>query len=340
MLTNQHLGSVASLVVNAKTIADGDKVEKAYQLFAQNTGLMCLPVIKNNRPIGIIYRELLMEYFSDIYGRALYGKKLVTEVMEPNPITIEQTLLLDEASIYITQVKDTEFSRYFIVVDQGYYLGLASIRELLRRITEAKIENARYANPLTLLPGNVPIDKEIDYLLSVGQSFYFAYIDINHFKPFNDVYGYAQGDLMLKQLARIIQNNCHDIDSFIGHVGGDDFVAIIKSEQVLAVCEMIVQAFNEQIRGFYSQQHLNDSGYYALSRNGEQVFYPLVSLAIGIIQPDVSRCLTHHEVATMATEAKAEAKKIEGGGVFECRRRSTQQGDWWVSETNEQTAVA
>lgn len=324
-----HLGTVKTLVCSAQTVTSCQNAAAIYQLFSEQPRLQCLPVLDKNKPVGIIYREHLMECFSDIYGRALFAKKNATQVMDEQPLIIEHDTLLDDASIYLTQLSDAEFSRYFIVAEQGYYMGLASMRELLRRITEAKIENARYANPLTLLPGNVPIDQEIDYLLTKNMSFHLAYFDLNHFKPFNDVYGYAKGDLLLKQLAKIIVDSCPIEHCFVGHVGGDDFVVLFKMQNFTSICERIIAEFSQQVRVYFQPEHIQQQGYESYNRSGEKTFFPLVSLSIGVISPDVTRCFSTHEISTMAADAKAQAKKLPGNGLFVCRRRSLQSNEHW-----------
>ena len=93
---------------------------------------------------------------------------------------------------------------------------------------------ARYANPLTSLPGNIPISQHIAALIESGEPFATCYCDLNNFKPFNDVYGYWRGDDMIRLCADIIRRNSDPQRDFVGHVGGDDFVMLAISSSALS----------------------------------------------------------------------------------------------------------
>jgi diguanylate cyclase (GGDEF)-like protein len=100
----------------------------------------------------------------------------------------------------------------------------------MREITQMQIHAARYANPLTQLPGNVPINEHIDRLLESGTRFWVCYFDLDHFKPFNDVYGYRRGDDVIQLTGNILTSNCDPDRDFVGHIGGDDFMVLFQSE--------------------------------------------------------------------------------------------------------------
>ena len=88
---------------------------------------------------------------------------------------------------------------------------------------------ARYANPLTLLPGNVPIQEHIERLLQSQRPFAVAYCDLDHFKPYNDVYGYKRGDQVIQRLGRILVECAAPEVDFVGHIGGDDFIVVFEN---------------------------------------------------------------------------------------------------------------
>jgi diguanylate cyclase (GGDEF)-like protein len=173
----------------------------------------------------------------------------------------------------------------------------------------------------------VVIEKEIDYMLKKQKDFHLAYLDLNHFKPFNDIYGYAKGDLLLKALANCIMINTNNKHCFVGHIGGDDFIIMFKNNNVEIVCQKILRDFAKQSLVFISEEHQKQQGYSALDRRGNEVFHPLVSLAIGAIQPDISWYSSYHHIADLASKAKSEAKKQAGNSLFICRRRRLQSGN-------------
>lgn len=198
---------------------------------------------------------------------------------------------------------------------------MASVRDLLKRITELKIRNARHSNPLTLLPGNVPINWEIDNLLQSTADFHIAYFDLNHFKPFNDCYGYSRGDQVIRQLSSLLSSHINTEVDFLGHIGGDDFVVLFRSRDWRARCEQVVAAFEQRVQELYKASDLSTGGIWSQDRSGQPTFFPLLSLAIGVVHPDPYKCSSYHEVAELAAEAKKQAKQQSGSAIFLSSRR-------------------
>ncbi|MBL4764373.1 MAG: GGDEF domain-containing protein [Colwellia sp.] len=333
-----RLGTIALLAEKTVTIDFTQNADDAYYIFSNNPKVDAIPVLDGVKPIGMVYRNELMESYSDIYGRALFSKKLACDIMSNQPMIIEHLMPLEQVSALLTARENSEFTQASIVVEGGKYLGIVSPRDLLKSITDSKLEQARYANPLTGLPGNVLIEKEIDDMLSKQQSFYLAYLDLNHFKPFNDIYGYANGDLLLKTLANCVMLNTNNKNCFVGHIGGDDFIVIFKKNNFEQICHAILKEFAEQSLSFISKEHQQQLGYYAINRSGEKVFNPLVSLAIGVIKLDKPSNNSYHQIADLASKAKSEAKKLNGNSLFICRR-SNIDNSFIYSEKNNSNAA-
>ncbi|MCW8864047.1 MAG: GGDEF domain-containing protein [Colwellia sp.] len=321
------LDIIASLVTSTITIDYDQSVNDAYDIFTNNLSIHAIPVLQDSRPLGMIFRNQLMESYSDIYGRALFSKKSAIDLMSNNPMILEHSMPLEQVSALLTARANSEFTQPSIIIENGKYIGVVSPRDLLRRITDSKLEQARYANPLTGLPGNVVIEKEIDYMLSKKKPFNLAYLDLNHFKPFNDIYGYAKGDLLLKTLANCIMINTNNKHCFVGHIGGDDFIIMFKSNDVEVICQKILDDFAKQSLSFIAAEHQEQKGYSALDRRGNTIFHPLVSLAIGVIQPDPICYTSYHQIADLASKAKSEAKKRTGNSLFICRRQKFENSD-------------
>ncbi|WP_417448109.1 GGDEF domain-containing protein [Idiomarina abyssalis] len=316
--------TIASVVDTIHGVPVETRSSQVLDTFTQDKTLSSLPVIYEKKVVGIIRREKVMEFFSGSYGHALYANKPVSYIMDDRPLSVDWQTSLEEVSQLITDNDEVDIYQNIIVTKRGVYYGVASIKNLLRRITELKVNNARHANPLTQLPGNVAINQVIENQLSQACSFHVAYFDLNHFKPYNDIYGYEQGDQIIKWLAQILQKQLFRHGHFIGHIGGDDFVAIFKDtdkEQTEEQCHKIIEDFEKDIARFYQQEHIQLRGIKALSRNGKSAFYPLLSLAIGVVQPDPSECLSHHDVALLASEAKKEAKQSDGSHCYMCHRQ-------------------
>jgi diguanylate cyclase (GGDEF)-like protein len=170
-------------------------------------------------------------------------------------------------------------------------------------------------NPLTRLPGNLSITRQIQRRLDNNDIFALAYADLDNFKPFNDRYGFGRGDELIKMTGRIILNVVKDTQSqgsFIGHIGGDDFVVIMKPDLIGKAAENIIERFDTLIAGFYDTADW-DAGYiFAADRKGVWSKLPVTSISIGITDTE-RRTFSHHgELMQRASEMKGYAKKFAG----------------------------
>jgi len=297
------------------------EIERIFERFATNPGLRVIPVIQNGIPIGLINRYSFYDRFVKPYQRELLGKKCCAEIMQENPLLVNKDMPIEELSHFLVDADGQQFSDGFIITEQGRYIGLASGQDLLRELTRMQIESARYANPLTLLPGNVPIGEYIEGLLHSGTPFVIGYCDLDNFKPFNDVYSYNKGDEMLQLTGRILAKVCQPEKDFLGHVGGDDFILVMKSTDWESRCNEALQEFSRMSVMLATEEHRHAGGYESADRNGNIIFHPLTTLSIGAVYIEPGRFLSHHEVSASATEAKKMAKQTRGNSLFFEQRR-------------------
>jgi diguanylate cyclase (GGDEF)-like protein len=173
----------------------------------------------------------------------------------------------------------------FVIIDNdGKYAGLGTGESLVRAVTEVRIEAARYANPLTFLPGNIPISAHIARLLTNDAGFYACYVDLNHFKPFNDQYGYWQGDEVLKFAAGVLADICEPTRDFLGHVGGDDFLILFQSDDWRERVLRAINLFNQGAQRFYAAADRLAGGIHGEDRLGVPTFFGFVTMAIGCVR--------------------------------------------------------
>jgi len=170
-------------------------------------------------------------------------------------------------------------------------------------------------NPLTLLPGNTPIIKEVQARLDAGLDFAMAYADLDNFKPFNDKYGFSAGDETLRMTARLITNivKQHDHDNyFIGHIGGDDFVFCTDIAKVELICKEILDNFGRIIPTFYNSED-RESGYIiSHDRSGNEKKFEILTLSIGVTMNCGGWFKHYGAISTAASEMKKVAKTIDG----------------------------
>lgn len=166
-------------------------------------------------------------------------------------------------------------------------------------------------NPLTRLPGNTSIQRAIEAAL--GKDLAVCYVDINHFKPYNDVYGFGHGDEVIRMLSRIMFNAVHESGGgFSGHIGGDDFVCIVPLENCEAVCQVIIRHFDRIVLDLF-EEDVKQQGYYlGHSREGIEQQIPILSVSIGVVPMNYSKLQHSAKVAEVAAELKKKAKLTNG----------------------------
>jgi diguanylate cyclase (GGDEF)-like protein len=182
--------------------------------------------------------------------------------------------------------------------------------ELFSRITLSiqRIQRVLDNNPLTRLPGNTSIQHAVENAL--GKPMAVCYIDINHFKPYNDVYGFSHGDEVLRMLARVMANSVKESGGgFAGHIGGDDFVFVVPFERAEAVCRTIISNFSAVAMDLFEEQERSDGYYIGTNRKGQEEKFPLLSIAIAVVPTSTPIFKHYGKVAETAAELKKLAKK-------------------------------
>lgn len=216
---------------------------------------------------------------------------------------------------------------------QGFELGADDFitkpfnhTELLARV-EALIrrhELSLDANPLTRLPGNISIERELVRRLAENCQFAVGYADLDNFKAFNDQYGFAIGDRVIFETGRIISHAVTPFD-FVGHIGGDDFVFITIPANIDKICQAIIRKFDRIIPKYYDQESRARGYIESRTRNGEVKRFPLMSISIAIVT-NLERTFTHFaEISVIGAELKRFLKTMEGSNYLVDRRKPGSQ---------------
>lgn len=317
----QNTVSANRLLIEAPYVAPETPNEQVYRIFSDMPTLHAVPVVKNGIPVGLISRHRLIDSFSKLYTRELYGKKACARFMDKAPLIVDENISIQALSILVVASERRYLSDGFIITNQGKYIGIGTGHDLMREITEMQINAARYANPLTLLPGNVPINEHIDRLLRTHIGFVVCYGDLDHFKPFNDRYGFRKGDDVIQLTGKILAGICDPERDFIGHIGGDDFIMLFQSADWEERCQSALAKFSTSIPQFFSEEDIANGGYFTENRQAQQSFHPLTSLSIGAAVIEAGILNSHYEVSSIAAETKKQAKAIPGNSLFIDRRK-------------------
>jgi len=196
---------------------------------------------------------------------------------------------------------------------------LARIRMILRRTREGLD-----ANPLTKLPGNVSIQKRIDKEIAAKKPLAVLYLDINNFKAYNDAYGYDAGDRVIQATAQLFMKYIKDNkdDTFLGHIGGDDFILITTPDRMESTCKKIIGEYETLAPTFYKEEDRKRGSIISKDRQGNTREFPFISIAIGVCHNKLKPLTSYAQVSEIGAELKKHAKIHDGSHYIIDRRTS------------------
>lgn len=316
-------GSVVagSLMVDTHPVHPGMSCGELELLLESLDSIHAVPVVEDGRPLGIINKLTFLNSYGRLYHRELYGRRSCTRFMNAMPLMVEVDTPLESLYELIKGEDQSYLTDGFLITENGRYAGLATGERVVRALTEFRVEAARHANPLTSLPGNIPISEHIGRLLARRSTFVACYFDLSNFKPFNDVYGYWRGDEMIRLAAGTLVSCAGKHRDFVGHVGGDDFVVLFQSDDWEERCWRILGEFNERARSLYDEDARRVGQIFSEDRRGNPCAFPLTTLVIGAVAVQTDEFDGPEQVATAAAEAKRLAK--QRGNGFHIMRRNT-----------------
>jgi EAL domain-containing protein (putative c-di-GMP-specific phosphodiesterase class I)/GGDEF domain-containing protein len=300
--------TASRLLITAASVTPDTSHDDVMEVFRQSESLPALAIVDGSTPVGLISRSSFIARYAKPFFKELYGRKPCTLYASLNPVTVEIHTGMAELTSVLTSSDQRYLTDGFVITEGGHYRGVGTGEQLVRAVTESRIEAARHANPLTFLPGNIPISDHIGRLLASGRDFVAAYADLNHFKPFNDHYGYWRGDEMIRLVARVVVSHCDATRDFVGHVGGDDFMMLFQSADWEDRCERIVASFDALARELFDAEALAEGGIHAEDRHGVMRFHPCTTLCIGAVRVPPGRHGLAEDVANAAAAAKRAAK--------------------------------
>jgi diguanylate cyclase (GGDEF)-like protein len=181
------------------------------------------------------------------------------------------------------------------------------------------------ASPLTRLPGNIAIERVLTKMLQRGETFAVCYADLDNFKAYSDRYGYIRGSDLIKMTGEVIyeavQRNA-DENAFVGHIGGDDFIMIVSSDEVDRVCQAVIDDFTKEVPQFYTPEDLEQGHIEGPDRYGVTRKFPIMTISIAVVMCQQGEYDSAVKIAKTAAEIKDYAKGEAGSNYFIDRRKS------------------
>jgi diguanylate cyclase (GGDEF)-like protein len=304
------------------TVFENESIDSVFELFRRNPRQAFFPVLNaNGEPRGVINEYHLKEFIYQPFGRDLLKNKVyertIAHFVERAPI-----IGLDaEAEELMSLFANMENSACVILTENMRYAGVVSAASLIKVVNEKQLKIAQDQNPLTGLPGNRAIR---DFMYQAGrdddEQRFFCYCDFDHFKPFNDHYGFQMGDHAISLFAALMKRYFFSDEHFLGHVGGDDFFIGIRDwsrDELEEILERLLSDFHDDAVALYSEEERAAGRIRGHDRTGVERDFPLLRCSIGVV--DLPQGLILDDIARIGTEiatVKVAAKESDRGLVF------------------------
>jgi EAL domain-containing protein (putative c-di-GMP-specific phosphodiesterase class I)/GGDEF domain-containing protein len=296
-----------------------DDMDSVFESFRLHKDQSVFPVVsQDGTPLGLVREGDLKDFIYLQYGRDLLQNKAfrrsLRDFLRRCPLA---DINADAEKILESYAINAE-SDGVIVVEDFRYAGFLTTDALLRIINEKNVNIARDQNPLSNLPGNNSINARLARIIEGRDTSATAiYFDFNNFKPFNDTYGFRQGDRAITLFADLMRKETAGTNAFLGHVGGDDFVMLltgIDPADARALAERIARRFAEGVESLYPPD-IREAGFFeARDRQGRPARYGLLTTSFAVLHiPASSRILGADAVLSAITNAKQAAKRAENG---------------------------
>ena len=231
------------------------------------------------------------------------------------PIIVESSNIDEEHRISVLKTS----VEYYIAKPLNHNYLYYTIKNIMRLMYMN-----RRVSPLTGLPGNVQIQAELKKRLQNNEKFAVLYLDLDNFKAYNDVYGFLKGDEIIKFTARTILSQIHsleDNDTFVGHIGGDDFIAIVSETDYESVCQSIIAEFDKNILSFFTKDDAEKGFLEVPNRRGVIEEFPLTAISIGVVDVNPKNFKNILEIGEVGAQVKHLAKTILGSSYYVDKRK-------------------
>lgn len=293
----------------APTIPGG----KLLEYFNNQPSLLAVPIVQEGRPVGLMMKSKFLGRLATQYGVAVYMNRPISLLMDKHPLIVDYNTSLEQVAKSAVAREDDSIYDYIIITKDNRYYGMTTVKHLLEATTQIEITRAKHANPLTGLPGNVIIERELERIVQSDRPFAVLYFDLDNFKAYNDAYGFENGDRVLAMTAQLIQNTLYELgyeESFLGHIGGDDFVGIVCTDNAAVLCQELISRFDCRIRSFYNDADRTQGYIISRNRHGTEETFPLISISIAVVTSSSSCCRNTGDIAEAAALLKKKCKLV------------------------------
>lgn len=285
--------------------------QELLDFFRTHPTRMGVTVVRNGRAVGLVMKNKFLSHLATQYGIAVYMNRPISLLMDRHPLIVDYDTPLEQVSKFAVSRGEDSLYDYIVITRHDVYYGITTVKRLLEKTTQLEISRAKHANPLSGLPGNVLIEEKLKACVEQRQDFAVLYFDLDNFKAYNDTYGFENGDKIICLLAGIIQqqvNRQGGGEAFVGHIGGDDFIAVLPSSHAERVCLACIAEFDASVKEYYNKIDQAAGHIMAKNRHGEWERFPIISLSIAVATNRRHRFRNLAEIGEVAGQLKKQCK--------------------------------
>ncbi len=282
--------------------------------FSAAAHLSAIPVLGTDGIQGVVSRSWLDVSTTTAEGSRLRTRPCV-EFLDATPIRVEAELALAALAAILVETDAHRFADGFLIAARGRYLGMGRSQDVMRALLEQQVLAARHTNPLTLLPGQVPINEHIERLLRRLVPFTAWFVELDQMRGFNDGEGFQKGDALIEAVARLLESACEPGVDFVGHVAGSRFIVLMQSADWSARAQRALEGFPAQVGALLAPEVARRGDFVTPSRAGREAVRPLPKLAVGILPVLPGVFDSRHEVLLTAKHASREAMKSPASAI-------------------------
>lgn len=305
-LNDIYIGNICKTI---RTININMITSQIYEMMKKDSSLPGFCITDEDSIVGVITRDELFRHISGMYGYTLYSNKPINAIMCKDYISVDYQDSIETVAKKAMHREIDKVYDFITVTKENKYYGIVTVKDLLEKTIQIEVNNARHLNPLSQLPGNLLIEKQLESCINSSSDSIVLYLDMDNFKAYNDVYGFENGDRLIKCLTQVLKDSVPK-DDFIGHIGGDDFVAILSGGLPQEICRRIIARIDSSVLQFYNQNDLDQGYILTKNRYGVEESFPLLSITI--VGAPVSNYESIYELSEDMAKMKKACKQLQG----------------------------
>ncbi|MFI2857662.1 GGDEF domain-containing protein [Paenibacillus sp. JSM ZJ436] len=307
-MTLAQIGDIAETI---PVVSPDTNCRVADEWFKQSHRLEGIAVVGETGKPALLTRNRFYQHVGTQYGYNIYIQRPVKLIMNRSPLVVDASESIIDVSLQAMNRAEEELYDVVLVLREDQLLGAVSIRRLLLEVADIRAEKAAYLNSLTGLPGNHMIDEQLQKTVLLEQ-FSVLYIDLDYFKSYNDSYGFKMGDVLIQATANLLREAFQGPHSYLGHIGGDDFIVILNHHSYANSCSQVIEQFEALKSSLYKQEDLQNNYVMGDGRSGVYGQIPLVSISIAVVTNQSESFHSVDDIIEEATRIKKLCKSRSG----------------------------